>query len=103
MYFKHCQFLEWTNNSDLIKALSRDIGLTTKEAEEVVNTTFDSIVNVLAKAGRVKIRGFGSFKVKQYDGYTGRNPKTGALIEVKPKRLPFIKCGKDLKERVNIL
>jgi len=50
----------------------------------------------------VEIRGFGSFKVKQYGGYTGRNPKTGKRIEVKPKKLPFFKCGKELKERVDI-
>ncbi|MFC1891676.1 HU family DNA-binding protein [Thermodesulfobacteriota bacterium] len=91
------------NKSDLIEALSKETGLPVRKAEEVVNTVFNSMADSLAKGDRVEIRGFGSFKIKNYDGYTGRNPKTGELIEVKPKRLPFFKCGKDLKERVDIL
>ena len=91
------------NKSDLIEALSKEAGLPVRKAEEVVNTVFNSMVDSLAKGDRVEIRGFGSFKIKEYEGYTGRNPKTGELIEVKPKRLPFFKCGKDLKERVDIL
>ena len=91
------------NKSDLIEALSKETGLPVRKAEEVVNTVFNSMVDSLAKGDRVEIRGFGSFKIKNYDGYTGRNPKTGELIEVKPKRLPFFKCGKDLKERVDVI
>ncbi len=90
------------NKSDLIEALSIDTGLTVRKAEEVVNMVFNDMTNALAKGDRVEIRGFGSFKVKKYKGYKGRNPKTGEIIKVKPKRLPFFKCGKDLKERVDI-
>jgi integration host factor subunit beta len=87
--------------SDLVEALSEDIGLTSTKAKEVVNIVFNRIAKALAKGDRAEIRGFGSFKVKQYKGYRGRNPKTGERIDVKPKKLPFFKCGKDLKERVD--
>ncbi|MBW1887639.1 MAG: integration host factor subunit beta [Deltaproteobacteria bacterium] len=91
------------NRSDLIKILSKETGLTVRKAEDVVNTIFNGMADALAKGDRVEIRGFGSFKVKQYEGYTGHNPKTGKIIQVKPKKLPFFKCGKELKERVDIL
>jgi len=89
------------NKSDLIQALSRDAGLPKGKAEEVVKTVFNTMANGLAKGGRVEIRGFGTFKVKNYDGYTGHNPKTGQPIKIKAKKLPFFKCGKDLKEKVD--
>ena len=89
------------NKSDLIEALNKEIGFSLNRAEEVVNTVFNGMANALAKGDRVEIRGFGSFKVKKYKGYKGRNPKTGELIKVKPKKLPFFKCGKELKERVD--
>jgi len=66
-----------------------------------VKTVFTSMANALAKGDRVEIRGFGSFKVKHYDGYAGKNPKTGEPIKVKAKKMPFFKCGNELKERVN--
>ena len=88
--------------SELIEALSRAESLTKTKAEEIVNLVFNEMANALARGDRVEIRGFGSFKVKHYDGYAGRNPKTGKRIEVKPKKLPFFKCGKELKERVDI-
>jgi integration host factor subunit beta len=91
------------NRSDLIKILSKETGLTVRKAEDVVNTIFNGMADALAKGDRVEIRGFGSFKVKKYEGYTGHNPKTGEIIQVKPKKLPFFKCGKGLKERVDIL
>ena len=91
------------NRSDLTKILSKETGLTVRKAEDVVNTIFNGMADALAKGDRVEIRGFGSFKVKQYEGYTGHNPKTGKIIQVKPKKLPFFKCGKELKERVDIL
>jgi integration host factor subunit beta len=91
------------NRSDLIKILSKKTGLTVKKAEDVVNTVFNGMADALAKGDRVEIRGFGSFKIKEYEGYTGHNPKTGEIIQVKPKKLPFFKCGKELKERVDIL
>ncbi len=88
--------------SDLVNVLSRETELTLKMAEEVVNIVFNGMTNALAKGDRVEIRGFGSFKVKKYKGYTGKNPKTGEPVKVKPKKLPFFKCGKELKERVDI-
>jgi len=87
--------------SQLIEALAKAEGITLKAAELAVNVTFESMEKALIQGGRVEIRGFGSFKVKNYDGYKGRNPKTGELIEVRPKRLPFFKVGKELKERVD--
>ena len=90
------------NKSDLIDALSKEIGITLKMSEDIINTVFHDMSNALAKGERVEIRGFGSFKVKKYKGYKGRNPKTGEVIKVKPKKLPFFKCGKELKEKVDI-
>jgi len=87
--------------SQLIEVLARAEGITLKAAELAVNVTFESMETALIAEDRVEIRGFGSFKVKAYDGYKGRNPKTGELIEVRPKRLPFFKVGKELKERVD--
>ncbi|MGQ9485822.1 MAG: HU family DNA-binding protein [Desulfosoma sp.] len=87
--------------SQLIEALAKAEGITLKAAEVAVNVTFESMEKALMQGDRVEIRGFGSFKVKNYDGYKGRNPKTGELIEVRPKRLPFFKVGKELKERVD--
>ena len=89
------------NKSDLIEALSKDTGLPKGKAEEVVKTVFNTMANALAKGDRVEIRGFGTFKVKNYDGYTGHNPKTGEPIKIKAKKLPFFKCGKELKERAD--
>lgn len=88
--------------SDLVEALSKDEGLTKTKAEDIVNLVFDEMANALAGGDRVEIRGLGSFKVKHYGGYSGRNPKTGKQIKVQPKKLPFFKCGKELKERVDI-
>jgi len=89
------------NKSDLVEALSEGEDLTKTKAEEVVNLIFDEMTDTLVAGDRVEIRGLGSFKVKTYDGYKGRNPKTGKQIKVKPKKLPFFKCGKELKERVD--
>ena len=89
------------NKSDLVEALSEGEDLTKTKAEEVVNLVFAEITNALVDGERVEIRGLGSFKVKSYDGYKGRNPKTGKQVKVKPKKLPFFKCGKELKERVD--
>jgi len=90
------------NKSDLVEALSEDEDLTKTKAEEVVNLFFGEMTNALVAGDRVEIRGLGSFKVKSYDGYKGRNPKTGKQIKVKPKKLPVFKCGKELKERVDV-
>ena len=89
------------NKSDLIDTLCRENVLTKKEAESVVNICFNEMSAALANGDRVEIRGLGAFSVKKYKSYHGRNPKTGEIIEVKPKKLPFFKCGKELKERVD--
>ena len=88
--------------SDLISALGREFDITKSEAAAIVNLFFDKMSRALANDERVEIRGLCSFYVKKYEGYTGRNPKTGTDITVKPKKLPFFKCGKELKERVDI-
>ena len=90
------------NKSQLIEALAKEEDLALKKAEEIVNTVFGEMEKALVRGERVEIRGLGSFKVKNYDGYEGRNPKTGEVIKVKPKKLPFFKVGKELKERVDI-
>jgi integration host factor subunit beta len=89
------------NKSQLVDVLSHRVGLTQKKAEEVINLIFETLTDALRAEDRIEVRGFGSFMVKQYGAYTGRNPKTGASIRVPPKRLPFFKVGKDLKERVD--
>ena len=89
--------------SDLINEIKNQAEISKKEAEMVVETFFKSIENALAMGDRVEIRGFGSFAVKKYKTYTGRNPKTGQKIKVSPKKLPFFKVGKELKESVDIV
>jgi integration host factor subunit beta len=88
------------NKSELIEELAVKKGLSYKKAEEIVNTIFDSMTSAMIGDDRIEIRGFGSFVVNEYKAYTGRNPKTGESISVKPKKLPFFKVGKELKERV---
>ena len=90
------------NKSQMIEALAKEESLPLKKAEEVVNTVFGEIEAALIRGERVEIRGLGSFKVKKYDGYKGRNPKTGEMIKVARKKLPFFKVGKELKERVDL-
>lgn len=88
------------NKSELIEELAAKKGLSYKKAEEIVNTIFDSMTQAMIENDRIEIRGFGSFVVNDYKAYTGRNPKTGESISVNPKKLPFFKVGKELKERV---
>ena len=89
------------NKSGLIESLSKKEGLTEKRAIDVVNLIFKGFTDELKKGGRIEIRGLGSFVVWDYQAYTGRNPKTGRNIQVAPKKLPFFKVGKELKERVD--
>jgi integration host factor subunit beta len=89
------------NKSELVEALANERNLTYKKSEEIVNIIFDSMAVELTDSGRIEIRGFGSFVVKDYKAYMGRNPKTGEVIKVSPKKLPFFKVGKELRERVN--
>jgi len=89
------------NKADLITSLKNETDLSKSEAESVVNLFFDQMANALASGKRVEIRGLCSFYVEKYKSYIGRNPKTGVQVKIKPKKLPFFKCGKELKERVN--
>ncbi len=89
------------NKSQLIEALAQEINLPLREASPITNTILDTMVDALASGDSIEIRGFGSFVVKDYGSYKGRNPKTGESIEVPPKKLPFFKVGKELKEHVN--
>ncbi len=89
------------NKLDLVKALGMKAELTKSEARKVVDLFFDEMSNALANSDRIEIRGLFSFYVKHYKAYTGSNPKTGEQIEAKSKKLPFFKCGNELKERVD--
>ena len=89
------------NKIDLIQALKDSNHLSRSEAEKVVNLFFDKMAEALAKGERVEIRGLCSFYVKKYGGYAGRNPKTGEKVKIAPKKLPFFKVGKELKDRVD--
>lgn len=89
------------NKLELIEMLKNEKGLSKNEASAVLNLFFDEMSAALASGDRVEIRGLCSFYIKKYDSYIGRNPKTGEKVKIKPKKLPFFKCGKELKERVN--
>jgi integration host factor subunit beta len=87
--------------SRLIEQISAATGLTKGRAEQVVNAIFESMTEALRHGDGIEIRGFGSFTVRQYKSYEGRNPRTGETVHVAPKRLPYFKVGKELRERVN--
>ncbi len=87
--------------SQLVTILAEEANITRLKAEVVVNTLFDSISEALVKGDRVEIRGFGSFVNREYGAYEGRNPRTGAVIDVKQKKVPFFKAGKELREYIN--
>ncbi len=89
------------NKSELIEELANRSNLKLKVSETIVNLIVDNMKKALLDEKRIELRGFGSFHIEYYKGYTGRNPKTGESIEVGRKRLPFFKVGKDLKERIN--
>ena len=89
------------NKRELIEAFSKEFGITIRDAEVCVNTLFNSMADALSKGGRVEIRGFGSFKVKEYKPYSGRNPKTGDPIQVRSKKLPYFKLSSMMRERIN--
>ncbi len=87
--------------SELQEALSGELDLSFQAAASIVNTILDSMTDALVNGDNVEIRGFGSFTVRQYGSYVGKNPKTGEKTKVKAKKLPFFKVGKGLKEAVN--
>jgi integration host factor subunit beta len=87
--------------SELIERLADRAGITLFKAEELVDLFFNSMSQTLCKGGRVEIRGFGAFSVKEYKSYVGRNPKTGAEVHVPSKRLPVWRTGTELRQRVD--
>ncbi len=89
------------NKSELIERLAEKSGVNVMQSEEVVNLIYKKMRDTMVNGGRIEIRGFGSFVVKEYQAYQGRNPKTGEKISVPPKKLPFFKVGKELKERID--
>ena len=89
------------NKSDLIEALREETGLTKTKAEAVVDIFFGKMTDALIYDERVEIRGLCSIYVKEYKAYVGRNPKTKEPVQIEPKKLPFFKCGKELKGRVD--
>lgn len=89
------------NKAELVLKVAERAEVTQKVAKVIVDTIFEGMKDSLNKGERIEIRGFGSFVVKNYGGYKGRNPKTGRLVDVSAKRLPFFKVGKELREKVN--
>jgi integration host factor subunit beta len=87
--------------ADLIEEVLRITELPRKESETIVETIFDSIIESLQNGDKIEIRGFGSFRTRQRRGRVGRNPKTGEKVEVPPKKIPFFKPSKELKDFVN--
>jgi integration host factor subunit beta len=87
--------------SDLINRVAAEKKLAKGRAETLVNRIFDCVAEALGRGERVEIRGVGSFEIRRYGAYRGRNPRTGATVAVNPKRLPFFKTGKELRDRIN--
>ncbi|MFZ1986114.1 MAG: HU family DNA-binding protein [Desulfatitalea sp.] len=90
------------NKLELISALKDKAEISKTEAAKVVQIFFDNMTDALARGERVEIRGLCSFYVKKYKSYVGRNPKTGEKVTIRPKKLPFFKSGKELKDRVDL-
>ena len=89
--------------SELVSQLAERANLTQQVARVIVDTIFDGMKESLVRGERIEIRGFGSFSVRSYAGHKGRNPKKGELVDVPPKKLPFFKVGKTLKQKINSL
>lgn len=89
------------NKSELIEELSMRMAIHPKKSEAMVNTILNSMIEAMKDSRRVEIRGFGSFVMRDYKPYIGRNPKSGEKIQVREKTLPFFKSGKDMRDRVN--
>lgn len=87
--------------TDLISVLEKQANLSPKQSEKIVNICFDTMIQALFDDERIEIRGFGSFANRNYKAYEGRNPKTGKIVKVEPKKVPFFKVGKELKEKVD--
>ena len=89
------------NKLELIQALKDKTKLSKQEASDVAKLFFDSFTEAMVNGERIEIRGFCSFFMKEYDSYTGRNPKSGEKVQIPAKKLPFFKPGKELKEMVD--
>lgn len=87
--------------AELIEEVSRVVEMTRKDSEVIVEAIFDSVVRALRTGDKIEIRGFGSFRTRQRQPRVGRNPKTGARVEVPAKRIPYFKPSKELKDLVN--
>jgi integration host factor subunit beta len=87
--------------AELVEEVARTTELTKKHAEIIVDTVFKSIVDSLRTGEKIELRGFGSFRIRKRGSRLGRNPKTGDKVEVPPKRIPYFKPGKELKELLN--
>lgn len=90
------------NKLELISSLKNEADISKTEAARIIQIFFDRMAEAMARGERVEIRGLCSFFVKEYKAYTGRNPKTGDKVLIKPKKLPFFKSGKELRERVDL-
>lgn len=88
------------NKMDIINKLAGDINVNQKIAKIAVDTIIDSVKKAIINNERVEIRGFGSFTLREYKAYKGRNPKSGEMVNVEPKKLPYFKVGKELKEMI---
>ncbi|MGA2516749.1 MAG: HU family DNA-binding protein [Thermodesulfobacteriota bacterium] len=89
------------NKANLIKQVSEKTNIELKAAKVIVDTFFDAMRESLEKGDRIEIRGFGTFVVRHYGAYKGRNPKTGEIVHVPPKKLPYFKVGREMKKLVN--
>ncbi|MGI9569697.1 MAG: HU family DNA-binding protein [Desulfobulbia bacterium] len=89
------------NKSELSLSLAEELDLPEKEAQRILSTILGAMSEALARGEHIELRDFGSFSIRQYGSYSGRNPKTGEAIPVKPKKLPFFKPGKYLRETVD--
>ncbi len=87
--------------ADLVEEVARTAQLTKKQAESIVNLVFQTIIDSLRDGSKIELRGFGSFRIRNRGARLGRNPKTGDRVEVPPKRIPYFKPGKELKEQLN--
>ena len=87
--------------AELVEEVSRVSDLTKKHSEVIVDTVFRSIIDALQKGEKIELRGFGSFRLRKREPRKGRNPKTGARVDVPPKRVPYFKPGKELKDLIN--
>lgn len=86
---------------ELVQRLAQKLDISQKEAKVIVDTILEEMEEALVRGERIELRGFGTFSIREYEGHKGRNPKTGEIIEIPPKRLPHFKVGKETKNRIN--